>query len=96
MFPLDHHQGARRSYPKVTADHLLVCYTVVLRQHACNHGIILSKNHHIFVEIHVVKFMGNIGFHELNYLNFNEYMTIFTYYDSMITGMLPQNHIVTY
>ena len=33
--PLDHHQGARRSYPKVTTDHLLVRYTVVLRQHAC-------------------------------------------------------------
>jgi len=32
---LDHHQGARRSYPKVTTDHLLVRYTVVLRQHAC-------------------------------------------------------------
>jgi len=35
--PLDHHQGARRSYPKVTTDHLLVRYSVVLRQHACNH-----------------------------------------------------------
>ena len=33
--PLDHHQEARRSYPKVTTDRLLVCYTVVLRQHAC-------------------------------------------------------------
>jgi len=32
--PLDHHQGARRSYPKVTTDCLLVRYTVVLRQHA--------------------------------------------------------------
>jgi len=31
---LDHHQGARRSYPKVTTNHLLVRYTVVLRQHA--------------------------------------------------------------
>ena len=27
---LDHHQGARRSYPKVTTDLLLVRYTVVL------------------------------------------------------------------
>ena len=33
--PLDHHQGARRSYPKVTTGRLLVRYTVVLRQHAC-------------------------------------------------------------
>ena len=33
--PLDHHQGAHRSYPKVTTDHLLVRYTVVLRQHCC-------------------------------------------------------------
>jgi len=33
--PLDHHQGARRSYPTVTTDHLLVRFTVVLRQHAC-------------------------------------------------------------
>ena len=32
--PLDHHQGARRSYPKVTTDRLLVRYTVVLRQQA--------------------------------------------------------------
>ena len=29
--PLDHHQGARHSYPKVTTDHLLVRHTVVLR-----------------------------------------------------------------
>jgi len=28
--PPDHHQGVRRSYPKVTTDHLLVRYTVVL------------------------------------------------------------------
>jgi len=33
--PLDHHQAARRSYPKVTTDQLLVRYTVVLRQHVC-------------------------------------------------------------
>jgi len=33
--PLDHHQGARRAYPRVTTYHLLVSYTVVLRQHAC-------------------------------------------------------------
>ena len=33
--PLDHHQGASLSYPKVTTDHLLVRYSVVLRQHAC-------------------------------------------------------------
>ena len=32
--PLDHHQGARRYYPKVTTDHLLVRYTAVLQQHA--------------------------------------------------------------
>ena len=32
---MDHHQGARRSYPKVTTDNLLVRYTVVLWQHAC-------------------------------------------------------------
>jgi len=32
--PPDHHQGARCSYTKVTTDHLLVRYTVVLRQHA--------------------------------------------------------------
>ena len=32
--PVDHHQGARRSYPNVTTDHLLVRYTAVLRQHA--------------------------------------------------------------
>ena len=31
---MDHHQGARPSYPKVTTDRLLVRYTVVLRQHA--------------------------------------------------------------
>jgi hypothetical protein len=30
--PLDHHQGARRSYPKVITGRLLVRYTVVLRQ----------------------------------------------------------------
>ena len=36
--PLDHHQGARRSYPKVTTDHLLVLYTVVLQQQ--NHSVI--------------------------------------------------------
>jgi len=35
--PLDHHQGTRRSYPKVTTDHLSLRYTAVLRQHACNH-----------------------------------------------------------
>jgi len=29
--PLDHHQGARRSYPKVTTDRLLVRYSAVLR-----------------------------------------------------------------
>ena len=28
--PLDHHQGARRSYHKVTTDRLLVRYTVIL------------------------------------------------------------------
>jgi hypothetical protein len=33
--PLEHHHGARRFYPKVTTDHLLVRYTVVLRQRAC-------------------------------------------------------------
>ena len=33
--PLDHYQGARLSYSKVTTNHLLVRYTVVLRQHAC-------------------------------------------------------------
>jgi len=33
--PLDHHQRARRSYSKVTIDHLLVRYAVVLLQHAC-------------------------------------------------------------
>jgi len=32
---LDYHQGARRSYPKVTIDLSLVRYTVVLRQHVC-------------------------------------------------------------
>ena len=32
--PLDHPQGARRSYHKVTTDHLLVRYSVVLWQHA--------------------------------------------------------------
>ena len=32
--PLDHRQGARRSYPKVTTDHLLVRYTVVLQYQA--------------------------------------------------------------
>jgi len=31
---MDHHQGARRSYPKVTTDRLLVRYSVILRQHA--------------------------------------------------------------
>jgi hypothetical protein len=30
--PLDHHQGARRSYPKVTTDRLSVRYIVVLRK----------------------------------------------------------------
>ena len=44
--PLDHHQGARRSYPKVTTDRLFVRYTVVLRHHACNHWAILSTNRH--------------------------------------------------
>ena len=29
--PLDHHQRARLSYPKVTTNHFLVRYTVVLR-----------------------------------------------------------------
>jgi hypothetical protein len=32
--PLDHHQGTRCSYPTVTTDHLLVRYSVVLRQRA--------------------------------------------------------------
>ena len=35
--PLDHHQGARLSYPKVTTDRLLVRYTVVLLQQ--NHSV---------------------------------------------------------
>jgi len=32
--PIGLSSGSSRSYPKVTTDHLLVRYTVVLRQHA--------------------------------------------------------------
>jgi hypothetical protein len=42
--PLDHHQGARRSYPIVTTDRLLVRYSVVLLQLVSLVGFIIRRN----------------------------------------------------